>query len=129
MKKMGKINFTMSASSILFCILLCCSSLTVNAADTTDVLIRHYENVLGTSMDVTVYGGESASLEPAVDTTLAEIARLEQILSTWREDSEIMMLIRDRSTSLAPCPSPLALLAVVVCGLPVRSVVVADASD
>lgn len=104
MKKLEQINFTMSAPSILFCFLLCCASLTVNAADTTDVLIRHYENVLGTSMDVTVYGGESASLEPAVDIALAEIARLEQILSTWREASEIMMLNRDRSTSLASDP-------------------------
>jgi len=52
-------------------------------------------------MDVTVYGVEPTSLDPAVDSALAEIARLEQILSTWREDSEIMVLNRERVTSLA----------------------------
>lgn len=93
-----------SACRILCGIFLCCASLGVNAADNANALIRHYDNVLGTSMDVTIYGEELESQEAAVNATLAEIARLEQLLSTWREDSEITVLNRERSTSLASDP-------------------------
>ena len=101
MKMTKKIAPTFSPCSILLGLYVFSASLTVNAAEGADVLIRHYEDVLGTSMDVTVYGAESASVEPAIAITLAEIALLEQIFSTWREDSEIMVLNRERSTALA----------------------------
>lgn len=60
-------------------------------------LSRHYEDVLGTSMDITIYGADQAAAEAAIETTVSEIARLEQALSTYREDSELMQLNTARS--------------------------------
>lgn len=99
MKFSEQINRAMPARSKFFAVVLYSFALAANAADTAESEIRHYENVLGTSMDLTVYGADSTSLDAAVDTTLAEVARLEQIFSTWREDSEIMVLNRERSSS------------------------------
>jgi len=82
-------------------IFLISACLPVSAAEDSQSLVRHYENVLGTSMDLIVYGGIQAEQERAADVAVAEIARLEQILSTWRDDSEIMVLNRERTTSQA----------------------------
>jgi len=73
----------------------------VATAQSSDVLTRHYDNVLGTSMDITIHGGSTEDQELAADAVLDEIARLEQILSTWRDDSEIMRLNQERATNEA----------------------------
>ena len=87
---------------LLLCgIFLASACLSAAAAEDSQTLVRHYENVLGTSMDIIVYGGIQAEQERAADVTVAEVARLEQILSTWRNDSEIMVLNRERTTSQA----------------------------
>ncbi len=66
-------------------------------------VVQHYDGVLGTSLDVSLWGPEKAELEQAVAAALEEIARLEALLSTWREDSVLMQLNRNRSgTGLPP---------------------------
>ncbi|WP_416306171.1 DUF2271 domain-containing protein [Neptunicella sp. SCSIO 80796] len=52
----------------------------------------HYDNVLGTSLDVRIIGVSDDKAEQALDKTLHEIKRLENILSTWQSDSQISQL-------------------------------------
>jgi thiamine biosynthesis lipoprotein len=63
---------------------------------------RHYEDVLGTSLDITIYGAAQDSAVAAIESAVSEIARLEQILSTYREDSDLMQLNASRSMDNAP---------------------------
>ena len=63
---------------------------------------RHYDGVLGTSMDVSLYGAASTQVDAAMGAALAEIARLDAILSTWRDDSVLMTLNRARSGTDLP---------------------------
>jgi thiamine biosynthesis lipoprotein len=63
---------------------------------------QHYDGVLGTSMDVTIHAPDAARAEAAIDTAVQEITRLDAILSTWREDSALMRLNRERSGTNLP---------------------------
>ncbi|MEM7003709.1 MAG: FAD:protein FMN transferase, partial [Pseudomonadota bacterium] len=56
-----------------------------------------FENLLGTSARLTVVGIDERTARTAIDAAVAEISRLDQVLSTYREDSEINKLNRDRS--------------------------------
>ncbi|MDR2212398.1 MAG: DUF2271 domain-containing protein [Pseudomonadales bacterium] len=58
---------------------------------------EHYDGVLGTSLDISLYSPDAARAEAAITAALAEIARLDAILSTWRDDSVLMRLNRERS--------------------------------
>ena len=53
----------------------------------------HDDHILGTSLDVVAVGGEGSALV-AVAAARAEIARLDRILSGWRDDSELSGLNR-----------------------------------
>jgi thiamine biosynthesis lipoprotein len=64
-------------------------------------VIKHYDGVLGTSLDVTVYGVNSEIIETAIESMLSEIASLEQILTTYNEGSELMRLNTSRATNSA----------------------------
>lgn len=59
----------------------------------------HQDHVLGTSLDVIVTTSEQADAEKALQAIQAEIARLDQILSVWRDDSEISQLNREQTIS------------------------------
>ena len=52
----------------------------------------HRDYVLGTSLDVIVQGASKQDAKLALAAIQTEIARLDQILSTWRDDSEISAL-------------------------------------
>src|SRR5690606_23719691 len=54
----------------------------------------HYDNVLGTSLDVQVVGVKADQAEPVISQMLDEIQRLEQILSTWQPNSQVSRLNR-----------------------------------
>jgi len=84
----------------LWAISLCATS--VLAQPEPVMLEQHYDGVLGTSLDVTMWGTDAASMESAVTAALAEITRLDAILSTWRDDSTLMMLNRNRSGDNLP---------------------------
>ncbi|HWK54285.1 MAG TPA: DUF2271 domain-containing protein, partial [Hyphomicrobiales bacterium] len=66
------------------------------AQPTAEAVEQHYDNVLGTSLDLTVHTPDPARVETAAAAALAEIARLDGILSTWHDDSVLMRLNRER---------------------------------
>src|SRR3546814_6429579 len=68
--------------------LLTVAAASADAAALTGAHRFHYDHVLGTSLDVIAVGGEGAALV-ALGAVLAEIDRLERILSGWRADSEL----------------------------------------
>ena len=61
----------------------------------------HCAQALGTSLDLVTVGGQRADAEAALTAALSEIARLEPILSGWREDSEL-----SRANRGEPAASP-----------------------
>lgn len=67
-------------------------------------VIQHYDGVIGTSLDITVYAPDQTNTAAAIDTALAEIARLEQMLTTYDDSSELMQLNASRSTDSASQP-------------------------
>jgi thiamine biosynthesis lipoprotein len=90
----------------LWCIFLCAASGLLHAAAAAQPepapVEQHYDGVLGTSMDLSVHAPDTARVEAAIDAAVREIARLDAILSTWREDSALMRLNRERSGSGLP---------------------------
>ncbi|MEM1261963.1 MAG: DUF2271 domain-containing protein [Pseudomonadota bacterium] len=58
---------------------------------------RHFDNVLGTSMDLSIVGVRSAEADKAFAAAATEAARLEALLSDYRPDSEVSRLNRDRT--------------------------------
>ena len=63
---------------------------------------QHFDGVLGTSLDLTVHSPDTTRAEAAIEAAVEEIARLDAILSTWRDDSALMQLNRARSGSDLP---------------------------
>ena len=57
----------------------------------------HRDYVLGTSLDVVVTGVDKQQAKKAMAAIEAEIARLDQSLSVWRQDSEISALHQDKT--------------------------------
>lgn len=65
--------------------------------------VHHREGVLGTSFEMTLAGVDTAKEDAVVSATLAEVARLENVLSTWKPESELFRLnARDTATTLSP---------------------------
>src|SRR5690606_6857089 len=91
------------ASLMLLSALICGVALpsAARAQDDAQRMDWHYDGVLGTSLDVTMYGGDERAMEDAMAAALAEIHRLEMIFSTYTEDSELMRLNRERRTDSA----------------------------
>jgi len=57
---------------------------------------------LGTSLDLVAVGGDRAAARSALAAALEEIARLDGILSGWREDSELSRLNRVEAARVSP---------------------------
>lgn len=55
----------------------------------------HQDHILGTSLDVVVTTAHQKDAEKALQAIQNEVARLDKILSVWRDDSEISQLNRD----------------------------------
>ncbi len=95
-------SFSRSYYRILISCVLSFASVAVHAAEPVLTQVnQHFDGVLGTSLDISIFGVDSARMEAAAAASVSEIARLEQILSTWIEDSELMQLNRSRSTTEA----------------------------
>jgi thiamine biosynthesis lipoprotein len=62
----------------------------------------HDDHVLGTSLDVTAVAPDEASALMAVSAARREIARLDGVLSAWREDSELQQLNRASEHAASP---------------------------
>lgn len=72
------------------------SLLTTGRLGASETVVRHFDGVLGTSMDVTVIGASEAQAVRAIERTVAEVERLEALLSNYRADSEVAELNRQR---------------------------------
>lgn len=75
-------------------------ALAVSAA--AEPSLRQREDVLGTSFEMAVSGVPEADVERALAAALAEIARLDAVLSVWKDDSELARF----NTAAAAEPSP-----------------------
>ncbi len=62
---------------------------------------EHYDGVLGTSLDITIYTENESPIASAIEMAVTEIARLEEILSPYNGDSELMQLHATRTSSNA----------------------------
>lgn len=61
---------------------------------------RHQrEGVLGTSFEMIVVDDDAPRVQPAVAAALGEITRLEAVLSTWKEDSELSRFNRAQNAA------------------------------
>ena len=83
--------FLLAASFVLS---LCTANLSQAQA-----VIEHYDEVLGTSLDITIYAPDKSNTENTIKIALSEIARLEQMLTTYQDDSELMQLNALRITN------------------------------
>ena len=95
----------LTASRALSSIFLLIASfvLNMNAASFSQAqeVVEHYDGVLGTSLDITVYAPDQTNTANAIETAVSEIARLEQLLTTFDEASELMQLNATRTTDSA----------------------------
>ena len=64
----------------------------------------HHENVLGTSLEVRVRAHDLAAARRAETVVLAEFERQDQILSSWRKDSELSRWAATRFTAVPVSP-------------------------
>jgi thiamine biosynthesis lipoprotein len=62
----------------------------------------HLDHVLGTSFDMAVAAPSQAEAQFAFAAATTEIARLDRILSGWREDSELSALNRASAMQVSP---------------------------
>jgi len=71
----------------------------------------HFENVLGTSLDMKVRAGSEADAERAQAAALAEFDRENKILSAWTPDSEFSRWAKTRGTAERVSPELFEVLA------------------
>ncbi|MET9991822.1 FAD:protein FMN transferase [Streptomyces mutabilis] len=64
--------------------------------------VRRVEETMGTVFSFDVRGGEPAAVRAALDEAAAELRRVDEVFSTYREDSEVSRLARGETT-LARC--------------------------
>ncbi len=69
--------------------LLTSLALMISGCQTSPVLIKRSQMLMGTLVDVTAVAPDKAVAQKAATAALAEIKRLEKLLSTWIPDSEI----------------------------------------
>ncbi|OTG98688.1 DUF2271 domain-containing protein [Acinetobacter sp. ANC 4973] len=61
----------------------------------------HRDHILGTSLDVVVQGASKQDAKRALDAIQKEISQLDQVLSTWRDDSEITALNNNKQANVS----------------------------
>lgn len=61
----------------------------------------HRDHILGTSLDVVVQGASKQEAKRAVDAIQKEISQLDQVLSIWRDDSEITALNNNKQGNVS----------------------------
>ncbi|CAN7610603.1 DUF2271 domain-containing protein [Phenylobacterium sp. LjRoot225] len=71
-------------------------------ASASDAWSFHLDHVLGTSFDMAVAAPTQAEAQFAFATATTEIARLDRVLSVWRDDSELSALNRTDSMQVSP---------------------------
>ena len=66
--------------------------LVISGCQTPPVLIKRSQLLMGTLVDVTAVAPDKAAAQKAATAALAEIKRLENLLSTWISDSELSQI-------------------------------------
>jgi len=69
----------------LICLLLLCSSLVVNA----QVLRTRAVTLMGSRFDITIVAKDSTAAEANIDTVIAEVTRIENLISDWRSYTQV----------------------------------------
>lgn len=64
----------------------------------TPAAVRHVEEVMGTVFSFDVRGGEPLEIQTALTAAVAQLHRVDEVFSTYREDSEISRLARGELT-------------------------------
>ncbi|GGY88319.1 FAD:protein FMN transferase [Streptomyces rochei] len=73
----------------------------------TPAAVRRVEETMGTVFSFDVRGGEPAAVRAALEEAAAELRRVDEVFSTYREDSEVSRLARGETT-LARCAPEVA---------------------
>ncbi|HEY5054980.1 MAG TPA: FAD:protein FMN transferase, partial [Acidobacteriaceae bacterium] len=73
--------------------------------------VFHYENVLGTSLDMKIQAKSDAEADRAAEAALAEFDRENRILSAWTPDSEFSHWVKTRGTAERVSPELFEVLA------------------
>ena len=60
--------------------------------------LRHAEEVMGTVFSFDVRGGEPEAVRTALEEAIARLHRVDEVFSTYREDSQISRLVRGEIT-------------------------------
>ncbi|MGC2998836.1 FAD:protein FMN transferase [Streptomyces sp. G35A] len=69
--------------------------------------VRHAEETMGTVFSFDVRGGEPAAVRAALGTAVAGLHRVDEVFSTYRDDSQVLRLARGELT-LAECDPEVA---------------------
>ncbi|MFH9860946.1 FAD:protein FMN transferase [Streptomyces sp. NPDC017202] len=64
----------------------------------TPAVVRHAEEVMGTVFSFDVRGGEPGAVRAALDEAVAGLHRVNEVFSTYREDSQVSRLARGELT-------------------------------
>ncbi|MFJ5839464.1 FAD:protein FMN transferase [Streptomyces shenzhenensis] len=73
----------------------------------TPAAVRHAEEVMGTVFSFDVRGGEPGAVRAALDEAVAGLHRVDEVFSTYREDSQVSRLARGELT-VADCDPEVA---------------------
>ncbi|MFJ9717980.1 FAD:protein FMN transferase [Streptomyces sp. NPDC101213] len=71
---------------------------TVAGSSQAPAVVRHAEEVMGTVFSFDVRGGEPGAVRAALDEAVAGLHRVNEVFSTYREDSEVSRLARGELT-------------------------------
>lgn len=71
------------------------------------VAVRHAEDVMGTVFSFDVRGGEPGAVRRALDAAVAGLHRVDEVFSTYRDDSEVSRLARGE-LAVADCAPEVA---------------------
>lgn len=95
-------TFAPVALSSIFLMTASLVGLAAASSSQAQEVVEHYEGVLGTSLDITIYAPDQSNTANAIEIALTEIASLEQMLTTYQDDSDLMQLNALRSTDSSP---------------------------
>ncbi|MFF4016873.1 FAD:protein FMN transferase [Streptomyces sp. NPDC001843] len=80
---------------------------TVTDSPEAPAAVRHAEEVMGTVFSFDVRGGEPRAVRRALDEAVAGLHRIDEVFSTYREDSQVSRLVRGEVT-VADCDPEVA---------------------
>ncbi len=101
MSKSMPMNVAVLLAALLF-LVTCPAVSSTNARN--QMYVAHYENVLGTSLEIKVMASSAAQSQEAKQAVLAEIDREAHILSSWDPDSEFSRWFRTMNQPVAISP-------------------------